>query len=49
MDRHFLEAISAHIVAGAETPEETQQFRALLPAEGGRLRRYLVQNESERF
>jgi len=30
MDRHFLEAISAHIVAGTETPEERQQFRVLL-------------------
>jgi hypothetical protein len=30
MDRHFLEAVSAHIVAVTETPEEAQQFRALL-------------------
>jgi hypothetical protein len=30
MDRHFLESISAHIVAGTETSEETQQFRTLL-------------------
>ncbi len=30
MDRHFLESISAHIVAGTATPEEEVQFRTLI-------------------
>ncbi len=29
-DQHALQSISAHIVAGTATPEEEQQFRALL-------------------